>query len=100
MELPEQALALSVKGAHRSGWPTPEIIASRVPRMNGEPVTDYQVTRARIMREHAAWMNDIVTWAVAEGLYQHMLLLGPLAAKDMPKALYVLGYSDTPPQAP
>lgn len=97
MELPAQALAMSLKGAYRSGWPSPEIIAARVPKISTETIADFQAARARIMREHQGLMEEVVIWAVSNDLYQHMLLLGPLAKEDMPKALYVLGYTDTPP---
>lgn len=84
----------SLNSCYRAGWPQPDDIVRLEDRLEGEPNEDYAKRLSTLREAHRMIMANVVKDAIYEGTLSRLFKLGPLAATDFNKAMYILGYHE------
>lgn len=84
----------SINSCYRAGWPQPDDIVRLEDRFEGEANEDYAARLSDLREAHRIVMVKVVTDALVNEKLDHLFKLGPLAATNFNKAMYILGYHE------
>lgn len=84
----------SLNSCYRAGWPQPDDIVRIEDRFEGEANEDYAKRLSELREAHRMTMAKIVVDALDTGKLDLLFKLGPLAATNFNRAMYILGYHE------
>lgn len=82
----------SINSCYRAGWPQPDDMVRLEDRFEGEANEDYARRISDLREAHRMIMVGVVTDALVEDKLNLLFRMGPLAATNFNKAMYILGY--------